>query len=100
MNNQKQNNPLKLIAPSKMVRVKLKYGSARVSEDCSKETIDSLNHLSEVVYNRYTEARGSPSLDQIYDENEFYQCDDCDQPDACKDFECAIKAGIAQPKQC
>lgn len=48
------------IAPSKMVRVKLKYGSARVSEDYSKETIDVLNHLSEVVYNRYTEAHGSP----------------------------------------
>ena len=88
MNNQKQNNPPKSIAPSKMVRVKLKYGSARVSEDCSQKTIDVLNHLSEVVYNR------------IYDENEFYPCDDCDQPDACEDFECAIKAGIAQPKQC
>lgn len=94
MNNQKQNNPPKSIAPSKMVRVKLKYGSARVSEDCSQETIDSLNNLSEVVYNR------SPSLDQIYDENGFYPCDDCDQPDACENFECAIKAGIAQPKQC
>lgn len=93
MNNQKQNNPPKSIAPSKMVRVKLKYGSARVSEDCSQETIDTLNHLSEV-------AHGSPSLDQIYDENEFYPCDDCDQPDACENFECAIKAGIAQPKQC
>jgi hypothetical protein len=66
MNNQKQNNKYKLIAPSKMVRVKLKYGSARVSEDCSQKTIDALNHLSEVVYNRYTEARGSPSLDQLF----------------------------------
>ena len=82
MNNQKQNNPPKSIAPSKMVRVKLKYGSARVSEDCSQETIDALNHLSEVAHNRHT------------------PCDDCDQPDACEDFECAIKAGIAQPKQC
>lgn len=80
MNNQKQNNPPKSIAPSKMVRVKLKYGSARVSEDCSQETIDTLNNLSEVVYNRYTEAHGSPSLDQIYPETEHPTIEDIVQP--------------------
>lgn len=34
----------------KQVRIKLKYGTARVDEDCSKETINMLNKLSELAY--------------------------------------------------
>ena len=28
------------------------------------------------------------------DENTFVACDECDLPDACADFGCAIKSGI------
>lgn len=28
------------------------------------------------------------------DENDFQPCDDCDLPDACEDYGCAIKSGI------
>ena len=34
-----------------MKRVKLKHGSARVDDNCPKETIDALNKLSEKVHN-------------------------------------------------
>lgn len=30
------------------------------------------------------------------DDNEFQCCDNCDLPDACCDFGCAIKAGIKE----
>ena len=32
-----------------MKRIKLKYGSARVEDNCSKETIEALNKLSELA---------------------------------------------------
>jgi hypothetical protein len=31
------------------------------------------------------------------DENNFEPCSDCDQPDACFDFGCAIENGIRRP---
>lgn len=30
------------------------------------------------------------------EENNFNPCDNCDQPDACEDFGCAIKTGVRQ----
>jgi len=33
------------------------------------------------------------------DETEFYPCDNCDLPDACEDFGCAIKNGIGKPPE-
>lgn len=35
----------------KHIRVRLKHGSARVAENCSKETIDMLNKMVELAYN-------------------------------------------------
>jgi len=35
-----------------MKRVKLKHGSARVEDNCSKETIEALNKLSELAFNK------------------------------------------------
>jgi hypothetical protein len=32
------------------IRIQLKYGSARVNKNCSQETIDMLNKLSEIAY--------------------------------------------------
>jgi hypothetical protein len=34
----------------KQKRIALKHGSARVDENCSQETIDSLNRLCELAY--------------------------------------------------
>ncbi len=34
----------------KQKRIALKYGSARVDEDCPQETIDMLNKLCEIAY--------------------------------------------------
>jgi hypothetical protein len=31
------------------------------------------------------------------EEDDFQCCDNCDLPDACEDFRCAIKAGIRKP---
>lgn len=33
-----------------------------------------------------------------FDDQYFEPCTDCDLPDACADFECAIKAGLRKPK--
>ncbi len=33
---------------------------------------------------------------QIEDEPDFQCCDNCDLPDACADFGCAVKQGIKQ----
>jgi YHS domain-containing protein len=33
-------------------------------------------------------------LDEDEYEDNFTTCDNCDLPDACRDFRCAIKAGI------
>lgn len=35
--------------------------------------------------------------DEHDDENEFYPCADCDLPDACADFGCAIANGVKRP---
>lgn len=36
--------------------------------------------------------------DELWDdEDDFECCDNCDLPDACADFGCAIKAGIKKP---
>lgn len=32
----------------------------------------------------------------ISDDSDFQQCDNCDLPDACEDFGCAIKSGIKE----
>lgn len=32
------------------------------------------------------------------DDDNWQPCDDCDLPDACADFGCAIRAGIKKPK--
>lgn len=34
--------------------------------------------------------------DEEFDEEDFECCDNCDLPDACADFGCAIKQGIKQ----
>lgn len=31
------------------------------------------------------------------DEDDFQPCDNCDLPDACADFGCAVKAGLHKP---
>lgn len=33
-----------------------------------------------------------------WEDDEFECCDECDLPDACSDFGCAIKAGIKSPE--
>lgn len=49
-----------------MKRIKLTHGTARVSEDISKETIDALNHLVDLAYKHETKQctiqRVMPSL--------------------------------------
>lgn len=35
--------------------------------------------------------------DDYEDDDDFQCCADCDLPDACSDFGCAIKKGIAKP---
>lgn len=35
--------------------------------------------------------------DDDYEEDDFQSCDDCDLPDACADFGCAIKNGVRKP---
>jgi hypothetical protein len=37
--------------------------------------------------------------DEDFDEDDFQPCGDCDLPDACADFGCAIKQGIIIPNQ-
>lgn len=52
-----------------MKRIKLTHGTARVSEDISKETIDALNHLADLAYKHETKQctiqRVMPSLHSL-----------------------------------
>ena len=46
----------------------------------------------------YMEGMASVEDDDYEDEDNWQPCDDCDLPDACEDFGCAIKNGIREPK--
>lgn len=39
-----------------------------------------------------------PDFDCDDGDDSFQPCDECDLPDACADFGCAIKAGLKRPK--
>lgn len=40
---------------------------------------------------------GTGNIDDDFEFDEFECCNDCDLPDACSDFGCAIKQGIRKP---
>ena len=46
----------------KQKRIPLKYGSARVDEDCSQTTIDMLNKMCELAYEMTTKQLKQPDV--------------------------------------
>jgi hypothetical protein len=65
----------------KQKRIPLKYGSARVDEDCSQTTIDMLNKICELAYEMPTKKLKQPdvvgSLQPIQEQVPCNNCQGC-----------------------
>lgn len=76
--------------------------SATICANCGKEkmlhTIGEGMKVNKVIIITESQMEMDDEEDAMWDdEDDFQCCDNCDLPDACADFGCAVKAGLHKP---